>query len=422
MVRWDFGRYTLISCVVLALLVGCGVLRQAPDDMGQAQDGLPPLVGSDSANYKVIYSFGLDPDGHNPTAGLIDVGGTLYGTTLLGGSNYCSFTQPNSNCGTVYSVTTSGTEKILHDFGGNADGLFPFASLIDARGTLYGTTSGGGAGAGTVYSITTAGAEKVLYSFARRQDAAVPDARLIDVRGTLYGTTLLGGTPAFKRGTVFSVTTDGVEKILYSFQGRNGRDPGAGLIDVGGTLYGTTTHGGLNACTYRDSRESCGTVFSITTSGEHTVLHRFGGGADGRFPQASLVDVHGTLYGTTSEGGSYTCQMYYDGCGTVFSISRSGAEKVLHSFGKGNDGASPMASLIDVNGTLYGTTNRGGAHHCGTVFSLTTGGMEKVLHSFGKARDGCNPRANLTYVNGTLYGTTYNGGYWSEGTVFALTL
>jgi hypothetical protein len=38
-------------------------------------------------------------------------------------------------------------------------------------------------------------------------------------------------------------------------------------------------------------------------------------------------------------------------------MSLSGSEKVLHSFGYGSDGATPLAGLIDVNGTLYGTTS-----------------------------------------------------------------
>jgi uncharacterized repeat protein (TIGR03803 family) len=61
--------------------------------------------------------------------------------------------------------------------------------------------------------------------------------------------------------------------------------------------------------------------------------------------------MRGKLYGTTSLGGAY-------GKGTVFSMSLTGSnEKVLHSFGHGSDGATPLAGLIDVKGTLYGTTS-----------------------------------------------------------------
>ncbi|MGB6522944.1 MAG: choice-of-anchor tandem repeat GloVer-containing protein, partial [Candidatus Cybelea sp.] len=59
------------------------------------------------------------------------------------------------------------------------------------------------------------------------------------------------------------------------------------------------------------------------------------------------------------------------GCGTVFKIARSGAETMLHSFAGGSgDGEEPNAGLININGTLYGTTAFGGANGDGTVFSL----------------------------------------------------
>jgi uncharacterized repeat protein (TIGR03803 family) len=93
------------------------------------------------------------------------------------------------------------------------------------------------------------------------------------------------------------------------------------------------------------------------------VLHNFGRGSDGSAPAASLLDVRGTLYGTTSGGG--TC-----GHGTIFSISQTGKEKVLHNFGHGSDGSAPAASLLDVKGTLYGTTTGGGTDGGGTVFAL----------------------------------------------------
>lgn len=94
-------------------------------------------------------------------------------------------------------------------------------------------------------------------------------------------------------------------------------------------------------------------------------------GADGTTPYARLVNVKGTLYGTTFYGGN-ACD-----CGTVFSIDPvSGKEAVLHSFGDSPDGANPFANLINLKGTLYGVTYLGGkttncgGHGCGTVFSI----------------------------------------------------
>ncbi len=98
------------------------------------------------------------------------------------------------------------------------------------------------------------------------------------------------------------------------------------------------------------------------------------------------------------------------------------AYTILHEFGRSaGDGANPSADLIDVGGTLYGTTAYGGTRNAGTVFSTTLGGEETVLHSFGGSRDGANPTARLLDVNGTLYGTTSSGGANSSGTVFSIT-
>ena len=154
-----------------------------------------------------------------------------------------------------------------------------------------------------------AATEKVLYSFCSQQgcaDGQTPYASLINVKGTLYGTTLQGGANLF--GTLFSITPDGKEKVVYSFgKARDAETPGAAKsINVKGTLYGTTYYGGA----YND-----GTVFSfdLTTGTEH-VLHSFGNGTDGIVPHVSLINVNGTLYGTTSLGGA-------NGGGTVFSIT-----------------------------------------------------------------------------------------------------
>ncbi len=63
-------------------------------------------------------------------------------------------------------------------------------------------------------------------------------AALIDVKGLLYGTTAMGG--ANNVGTVFSITTDGNETVVHSFGAGGGENPRAGLLQVGNTLYGTT--------------------------------------------------------------------------------------------------------------------------------------------------------------------------------------
>jgi uncharacterized repeat protein (TIGR03803 family) len=395
-----FAQSALTISLAAALLVGCG--------------GSQPMIGTPeampqnhtaSSSYQVLYGFTGKPDGADPIASLVDVKGVLYGTTIHGGKPRGSTSGP----GTVFSITTTGAEHVLHSFDPFVSGKTPRSNLIGVGGILYGTTFVGGKyGGGTVFSLTTTGALHVLHSFgaSSNADGANPTAGLVNVSGTLYGTTLYGGT--YDSGTVFSMTKGGTEQVLHSFgNGLDGKQPEAALVHVEGTLYGTTSSGG----TY-----DLGTVFSVTPGGAETVLHSFGSGNDGKNPQAGLVELNGKLYGTTTYGGAQS------GRGTVFSITPGGKEKVLHTFGKGADGVNPYAGLIDVGGTLYGTTFYGGtASYAGTVFSITPTGTEEVLHSFGSGIDGSNPSATLTDVNGTLYGTTEAGGSYGYGTVFALT-
>ena len=95
------------------------------------------------------------------------------------------------------------------------------------------------------------------------------------------------------------------------------------------------------------------------------VVYAFSGSNDGVCPQSSLVAIDGVLYGMTERGGKYwnsgSGEPLYGG-GTVFKIDpKTGVETVLHAFGNGSDAQAPLfSSLINVGGTLYGTTFKGG--------------------------------------------------------------
>jgi uncharacterized repeat protein (TIGR03803 family) len=299
--------------------------------------------------------------------------------------------------------------KYFYDFKNTPDGANPEAGLTNVNGTLYGTTSQGGTrGAGTVFKLTP-GTETVLYSFQYGSDGAYPQAALLNVGGRLYGTTSSGGgSSGF--GTVFSIAQSGNESVLHRFTGApDGRSPTADLINVGGTLLGTTAFGGSSCA----SQDGCGTVFKITPAGKESVVYSFSGSPDGATPTASLLYLNGTLYGTTERGGG-------SDAGTVFKISPSGTESVLHSFGArsasgGADGAAPTAGLTLVDGALFGTTATGGATGNGTVFKIALTGEESVIYSFKGAPDGQQPEGGLIDVKGALYGTTAYGGSGCNG-------
>ncbi len=388
---------------------------------------LQPVAAKAKPGFKSVYEFN-GPDGAKPFAGLVVLNKTVYGTTLFGGNSSACGAE---GCGTVFALTPSGTESVIYSFQGNADGENPFGGLTKLNGVFYGTTQAGGANnVGTVFAITPSGAKRLIYSFAGSPgDGKSPMATLLAYNGTLYGTTEFGG--ANNVGTVFSIKPSGKEKVLYSFQGQpDAAGPRSGLIAVNGTLYGTTEYGGSGTCSNYNPA-GCGTVFSVTTSGQEAVQYSFGqSGSDGTRPVSSLVNVTGTLYGTTWSGGA-------SGNGTAFQISPAGDESVIYSFTGPPDGANPFAGLTYFKGTLYGTTARGGTggsgcppsdNGCGTVFALTPSGGESVLYSFRGDADGATPQAGLTTLNGHLFGSASEGGKGCVnsgpgcGTIFRISL
>jgi len=403
---------------------------------------------------KVLYDF-KGTDGANPDASLVfDAAGNLYGTTSTGGAYGAGC--GGQGCGTVFELVPGEngkwTETVLHSFTGGSDGSQPFNSLIfDAGGNSYGTTSDGGAygtgcggfggyGCGTVFQLTRSVSgkwtEKVLHSFGNGEDGADPAGLVFDAHGNLYGTPIGGGAYG-GAGTVFRLAPGAhgkwTERVLHSFSYENddGYNPWAGVIfDAKGNLYGTTSGGGTN----RTDCESygCGTVFELTpgANGKWTekLLHSFGYGKDGFLPYAGLtIDAAGNLYGTTYFGGGRNL-------GTVFRLepgtNGKWTEKVLHSFGYGEDGIDPVEGLnIDAAGNLYGATPGGGVYgNYGTVFQLSSGTngewKETLLHSFDdNGKDGLYPYAGVIFdAARNLYGTTFSGpgGAQGFGTVFKI--
>jgi uncharacterized repeat protein (TIGR03803 family) len=381
-----------------------------------------PAMGADKPVLTTLYQFTGGADGGDPQAAPIVRRGTLYGTTSGGGTN---------GEGTAFAFSLSqNAETVLTSFrDGDRYHESQLASGVIAHdGTIYGTTGGNGtSNFGTVYKIdTVSGKQTVLYKFKGGADGDYPNGGVIYDHGLLFGTTAYGGTTCADSnpagcGTVFQLNLrTGTETVLYRFKGgADGEYPLAGLTQENGGLYGTTSS---NLTRYQ------GTVFKIDPgTGLETVLHVFTGGQDGGTPWAGLVYQAGYLYGATLHGGSGCAGNHQAGCGTVFKMDpATGTETVLHSFVGGMDGDGPAATLTHHDGLLYGATESGGGGQgcdgegCGTVFRIdATTGRESVLHSFSWDVDGADPN-NLTFSGGTLYGTTTYGAQ-GAGTIFKLT-
>ncbi len=250
-----------------------------------------PVLRAQTLTEKVLLNFGEYPGGAGPVGTLTqDASGNLYGTAYGGGGV--------SQSGVVFEYSSAGKYRVLYTFLGDpTDGSGPYAGVtLDTSGNLYGTTEGGGsAGLGTVYKLSTSGQETVLHSFVGGTDGSNPYSGVtIDSAGNLYGTTYYGGLS--NAGVVWKITQSGQESVLYTFSGRpDGANPYAGLtLGPSGNLYGTTYTGGL---------DNEGTVYECSPSGQETVLLSLGPGfSGGSNPQSGVIlDSKSNIFGTAGD-------------------------------------------------------------------------------------------------------------------------
>jgi uncharacterized repeat protein (TIGR03803 family) len=383
-----------------------------------------PLAAA-ASGLSVLYNFTGGADGADPWASLtFDTSGNLYGTTYLGGA-----VVPNSTCyqgcGVVFELTKSGAQRTLYSFQGFSanDGQFPLTGVVLTNYGLFGTTHGANFFYGTVYKVTALGEETTLHTFTSGTDGGIPNSLVAAPGGVVEGTATC--CAYWGAGNVFSVNEKtSAFTVTYPFLGGGeGQFPAAGVINgPGGVFYGTLSGGGNEGsnCIYN---HGCGEVYEIPSFNTKTTLYQFLGGTDGAYPVGPLLrDGQGNLYGTTYQGGGTGCGGY--GCGTVFKLSSTGVETLLHRFTGQPDGGQPQGGLTLSQGLLYGVTTIGGTTNQGTVVSINPKtGAEQVVHSFTNAPDGASPQqvTLITDSAGALYGTTAGGGTHGYGTVFKFT-
>jgi uncharacterized repeat protein (TIGR03803 family) len=271
-------------------------------------------------------------------------------------------------------------------------------------------------------SAWAADRETVLYSFGADPSNGVGGSTLIrDSAGNLYGVSGSGGPyqcGISTCGIVFELSRAAgggwTQAILHSFgNGSDGSYPNGLMMDAAGNLYGVTESGGLNGA---------GIAYELSPSPgggwTEAVLYNFSrGGLYGNGTYNLVKDAAGNLYGTAIAGGAY-------GWGSVFELSpgQGGTWTLteLYSFGNGHDGQAPESGVVmDAAGNLYGTTYQGGTNcpslgGCGIVYELSPGQggnwTETVLHNFN-LNDGFHPWATMIMdASGNLYGTTEQGG------------
>jgi uncharacterized repeat protein (TIGR03803 family) len=174
-----------------------------------------------------------------------------------------------------------------------------------------------------------------------------------------------------------------------------------------------------------------GTVSGLNTGAQVTVQNNAsdptGVKANGSFSFATPVPYKGSYAVTvTIQPPAQTCAVTAGtGSNVTGNVSGVGvacdpaAESVIHAFGGNTDGIGPAANVVQgSDGNFYGTTRSGGTSNLGTVFKITPSGVETVLHTFaGAPADGSTPSAALVLASdGNFYGTTATGGTNNTGT------
>jgi uncharacterized repeat protein (TIGR03803 family) len=409
-------KLTTLSIVITAsFLAACSsaaVVTPAVDYRAAAsiQRGAPAVSG----HFKVIFAFDQSDAGAYPVGIALDKSGNIFGINTGFG---------NFGGGNLYELTLQGgtyKQHLLFASSCTADGCQPESSpFLDGKtGDVFIVDSWGGPGFGTVVRLAPlSGTYTLAARFAFGAGIGTqPIGNPIIVNNKLYAAACCNnGSPSGGAAMVAldPVTLEG--SVVYPFP--NGEISYGNLsTDGSGAIYGTTSNGGS---------AGAGTVFRFVPSpsgGTETDLHVFEGKSDGQYPVGGLIfDKEGDIYGTTGAGG-------LKGDGIIFKLIPTGSgyvESILHTFSGTPDGANPGAALAIDGKLLWGSTITGGDAqcNCGTIFSLSRFGAEyRVRHTF-VGTDGSYPSTDFAKFGKTLYGTTLEGGtaQHAAGVVFRYT-
>ncbi|WP_265587631.1 choice-of-anchor tandem repeat GloVer-containing protein [Sphingomicrobium arenosum] len=282
-----------------------------------------------AGSYTVLHEFKGGGDEGQPIGSLVEHSdGYLYGTTNFGPNICDSHPEGSVRCGTIYRVSKDGEYQVVHAFGRDSDPMAatkPNGTLVEGPdGALYGTARGGkldcrdinaqdGSECGTIFRYDPKAGFETVYHFGDPQtQGTMPRGPLIVASdGYMYGTTPFGASVACRTlgcGTVYKFSTDGRVEFIHRFilddngelDHTLGYTPGEHLVEgADGYLYGATVSGGF----YRTSDN--GTIFRLSKTGEHDVLHSFGPHDTStlRRPVSGLMRApDGGLWGTFDAG------------------------------------------------------------------------------------------------------------------------
>lgn len=353
--------------------------------------------------YSDVYDFLDNGTGKQPAGDLVSDGTYLYGCAQGGGSHIAF------GCLYRYNPVTD-TYADIHDFNTGAGGSNPISGMVRIGAVLYGATRLGGANnLGTLFSWDTGtNTYTVLHDFATATGFAVAGTMIVDA-GIIYGACLSGGANSV--GTLFK--WDGAYTDLYDFDTADGANPVSGLVKdtvSSGLLFGVTQAGGSNG----DGVIYQWNIGAALYSNLYTMNNA---NLDGRLGGALIATASDPelLYGTATDGG-----LHGDGTFYTFNIITNVFTKIT-DFEAAVTGATPIKSIIEYQGSIYGVTSQGGANSLGVIWRFMESGTSlQNIHDFASAT-GRIPNSGLTLFSGSFYGVGQAGGANNVGVIYKLT-
>ena len=290
-------------------------------------------INVDGTGFTNLHNF-AGSDGTTPNAGLILSGDMLYGAAANGAAAGLGTIFKLTTNGTGFTVLHEFSNTAGDNYT-NSDGGQPVGGLLLSGGTLYGTTQVGGTlGCGTLFALSTNGGTSFTNLHNFDINAANPSGTLILSGSILYGTAYSVVFAINTNGSGYTnLFTFEATSINSPFTNGTGNNPSGGLILSGNALYGTASGGGRfgNGTVFAVNTNGTGFVNLFDFPGPSGVPPNIINDA-GAIPSGGLVLSGNTLYGTADAGGQ-------SGYGTVFSLTlpvpppltivRSGANVVL---------------------------------------------------------------------------------------------
>jgi len=370
---------------------------------------------------------GACPDGGRPDGLIQGSGGTFYGVAQDSGEGTSSPTG-----GTVFSVTPSGTFRLLHTFlpGANndyANGNLPGGLLQGPDGKLYGQTlfgavdgCNGYCGYGLLYRVNTDGSGfRILHKFCSQTNCADGASGAVEALGTdgnLYGTTYYGGTGSCSGGcgTIFRVTpSTGAYEVVFNFNvTTSGASPSGLILAPDGTFYGSVSISPEGELLFHYT-ESTGELTAVPVNFPLVNGLPSAGNVLAFGPNGNLFGLYG-IYGESGVG--------------LFEVEPDGSNLQLFPFYDTIDGGgSPQGMMLASDGNFW-IPNYNGSSGYGDIISVSPadGTLIQTLTPFSSsAAVGAYPLLLMQAKDGLLWGTTdqygkSSKGHFADGTVFSL--